>query len=143
MQAPDHHPPRASQPEATAGLTLSWDGYVRLMFEAFLICEMVHLCSGVDEDKPSSAGAGASYSIITGYTEWVSCSSPTITVGWDWQLTGMQGTSRLVQVGTLGSNLMFVDQHSNDLGSGRTQQLLTNWLKAFSWQSETLRALSI
>lgn len=143
MQAPDHLQACASPPDGTPVPALSRDGYVRLTFDAFLLAEIEHLCSGIDEDKPSSSGAGASHSSITGYTEWVSHSSPAITIGWDWQLTGMQGAPRLIQVGTPGSNLMFVDRHGNDLGPERTRQLLVDWLGVFNWQSETLRALSI
>jgi len=122
---------------------LSQDGYVRMMYAAFQQVEMVHLFSGMDEDRPSADGIGASISAITGYTEWISNSTPEITIGWDWKLTGVQGTARLIHAGVPGSNLMFLDQNSHDLGPEQTRQLLVIWLEVFGWQSETLRALSI
>lgn len=122
---------------------LPQDGYIRLTFESFQKAEIVHLFSGMDEDRPTADGIGANFSAITGYTEWASNSVPAITIGWDWKMTGMQGTARLTHTGAPGSNLMFLDQHRHDLGSERTRQLLVNWLDVFSWQSETLRAISI
>jgi len=122
---------------------LSEDGYVRMTFEAFQQTELVHLFSGMDEDRPSANGIGANLSAITGYTEWISNSVPAITIGWDWKLAGGQGTASLIHAGIPGSNLMFLDQHNHDLGPERTRQLLVNWLDIFRWQSETLRALSI
>ena len=122
---------------------LSVDGYVRMMFTAFQQVEMVHLFSGMDEDRPSVAGAGAKFSSITGYTEWISNSVPAITIGWDWKLTGAQGTACFIHTGIPGSNLMFLDQHSHDLGSEQTRQLLVSWLEDFDWQTETSKALGI
>lgn len=122
---------------------LCQDGYIRMTFEAFQQAELVHLFSGMDEDRPSANGIGANFSAITGYTEWISNPAPAITIGWDWKLAGVQGTASLIHVGIPGSNLMFLDEHGHDLGSERTRQLLVNWLDVFSWQSETLRAISI
>lgn len=114
-----------------------------MTFAAFQQAELVHLYSGIDEDRPAANGIGANYSAITGYTEWVSNTAPAITIGWDWQLTGGQGTARLIHTGMPGSNLMLLDQHSQDLGPERTRQLLSAWLDIFSWQSETLSALNM
>lgn len=122
---------------------LSQDGYVRLTFEAFQQTEMSHCLSGIHDDRPSNNGAGATYSDITGYTEWVSNSTPAITIGWDWKMACISGTANLVHAGIPGSNLMFLDQHNQDLGLELTQHLLVTWLDVFSWQSETLRTLSI
>jgi hypothetical protein len=122
---------------------LCQDGYVRMTFAAFQQTGMAHLFSGIDEDRPSADGAGANFSAITGYTEWISNSVPAITVGWDWQLTGVEGTAYFIHTGIPGSNLMFLDQRGHDLGSAQTRQLLVVWLAEFNWQSDTLKALSI
>jgi Domain of unknown function (DUF4902) len=121
---------------------LSQDGYIRLTFESFQQLEMVHLFSGIDEDRPIASGVGANSSTITGYTEWVTHDSPAISIGWDWEVTGAQGKAHLIQTGTPGSNLMFVDQHGQDLGPAQTTAVLVNWLNTFPWQTETLSAIS-
>jgi Domain of unknown function (DUF4902) len=122
---------------------LPQDSYVRLTFASFRQAEIVHLFSGMDEDRPTANGIGANFSAITGYTEWISNSKPAITIGWDWKLTSVQGTARLIHAGIPGSNLMLLNQHNQDLGSERTRQLLVTWLEVFNWQSETLSAISI
>lgn len=142
MQAPHPQNTFAGLPQGTL-LAISGDGYVRLTFETFLKIGVMHLCSGIDQDKPLSSGAGASYSIITGYTEWVSHTAPALSLGWDWQMTGGQGGARLICSGTPGSNLMLLDQRGNDLGPEQTGLCLSAWLEEFNWQAETLRALSI
>jgi hypothetical protein len=121
---------------------LSRDGYIRLTFESFQQLEMVHLFSGIDEDRPIASGVGANSSTITGYTEWVSHGTPAISIGWDWEVTGAQGMARLIQTGTPGSNLMFVDQHGQDLGPAQTTAMLVDWLNTFHWQTETLSTIS-
>lgn len=121
---------------------LSQDGYIRLMFESFLQLEIVHLISGVDEDRPATSGAGANSFAIVGYTEWLSRTVPSVTIGWDWQLTGAQGEARLIQTGTPGRNLMFVDHLGQDFGPEQTAVMLADWLSTFNWQTETLGAIS-
>jgi hypothetical protein len=139
-----HNPETCKPPPACSSMAiLSGDGYIRMKFESFQQTEIVHLISGIDDDRPATSGVGAYVSAITGYTEWISNWSPAITIGWDWKLTGVQGTARLVHDGVPGSNLMFVDQHGHDYGSEQTQKLLLAWLDAFNWQTTTLRTISI
>ena len=121
---------------------LSRDGYVRLTFESFQQLEMGHLFSGIDGDRPIASGVGANSSTITGYTERVSHGTPAISIGWDWEVTGAQGKARLIQTGTPGSNLMFVDQRGQNLGPAQTTAMLVDWLNTFHWQTETLSAIS-
>lgn len=128
--------------EYVTTVILSQDGYIRLTLESFQQVEMVHLFSGMDEDRPISMGTGATSHPITGYTEWVSHGTPAISIGWDWELIGTQGKAQLIQTGTPGSNMMLVDQHGYDLGSTRTKLLIAVWLNTFAWQAETLEAIT-
>lgn len=138
-----HYPQESSShQEYVTTMILSRDGYIRLTFESFQQVEMVHLFSGMDEDRPITMGTGASLHPITGYTEWVSHDTPAISIGWDWELIGTQGKALLIQTGTPGSNMMLVDQHGNDLGPARTKQSIAAWLSMFAWQAETLEAIT-
>lgn len=138
-----HYPQECkSRQEYTTAVILSRDGYIRLTFESLQQVGMAHLLSGMDEDRPIAMGTGASSYPITGYTEWVSHGTPAISIGWDWELIGVQGKAQLIQTGTPGSNLMFVDQHGHDLGSAQTKLLMAAWLNAFNWQTETLGAIT-
>lgn len=138
-----HYPQECnSRQEHTTRMLLSLDGYIRLTFESFQQVEMAHLFSGMDEDRPIATGIGASSHPITGYTEWVSHGTPAISIGWDWELIGAQGKAQLIQTGTPGSNLMFVDQHGHDLGPAQTKLLMVAWLNTFNWQTKTLGAIT-
>lgn len=118
------------------------DGYIRLTFDSFLRFKMMHLFSGMDQDRPPVESLGARLSSITGYTEWVSDSVPVITIGWDWEMTGKEGVARLRPAGIPGSNLMFVCQNGLDLGTEKSGQLLTAWLEIFAWQTATLNTIT-
>lgn len=138
-----HYPQECSpRQQYDAMMILSQDGYIHLAFESFRQVEMVHLFSGMDEDRPTATGTGASSYPITGYTEWVSHGSPAISIGWDWELIGTQGKVQLIRTGTPGSNVMFVDQHGNDLGPARTKQSIATWLSTFTWQAKTLEEIT-
>lgn len=136
-------PQPSNQPsQASPGLlNLSRDGYIRIAYQTFRQFEMTCLCSGMDEDRPVFSGIGASASSITGFTEWVSHGMPAITIGWDWELAGADGKACLAQTGIPGRNVMFVNQHGQDLGAEQTTAILVDWLKTFDWQTEIMNEL--
>lgn len=125
----------------TPMITLSHDGYVRLTPQCFAQMRLTHLHSGVDEDRPLTPAEGATRSSITGYTEWISATRPAITIGWDWQMTARDGQIQLIPLGYPRSNLMFIDEHGNDLGYSTTEALLRFWVKSFEWQPSVHKAL--
>ena len=71
-------------------ITIAPDGYIRLTFEEFRKISLIHLISGLDEDELVSLQEGATITEITGYTEWVSDTIPTISIGWDWAIQQTQ-----------------------------------------------------
>jgi len=123
-------------------IRISADGYVRLVPKRFAQLTLVHLHSGMDDDKPLSAEDGAVQSSITGYTEWVTTTKPTISVCWDWQMTATKGQVEIVALGFPRSNLMFVDKVGNDLGQLTTESILRSWVHSFEWQSAVHKTLA-
>lgn len=117
-------------------IILSEDGYVRLTLETFLSTPLVHLLSGLDDDNPIVSQGGASLARISGYTEWVSTTTPAITIGWDWELSVLQGHALYVRLGAPRSNAMFVDAMQHDLGSAKSTLLLVTTIDALAWQKE-------
>lgn len=117
-------------------IILSDDGYIRLTLETLLITPLVHLLSGLDDDKPIFFQEGASLAHISGYTEWVSTASPTITLGWDWGLDVSQGQPFYVRLGAPRSNIMLIDTMARDLGPTKTSVLLEAAIDALAWQEE-------
>jgi hypothetical protein len=125
-----------------AMITLSPDGYVRLTLEAFEQITLVHLLSGLDEDDPAPLREGAICTEITGYTEWVSTTTPVISVGWDWMLRSFQGQAHYKKSGEPRSNLMLIDSQQRDLGTARTTVLLEQLIDGMAWQDEVKECIN-
>lgn len=117
-------------------ITLSDDSYIRLTLETFLATPLVHLLSGLDDDKPIFPKEGASLAHISGYAEWVSTMAPTITLGWDWGVGVSQGQAFYVRLGAPRSNIMLIDTMAHDLGPTKTSVLLEAAIDALAWQEE-------
>lgn len=117
-------------------ITLSEDGYVRLTLETFLTTPLVHLLSDLDDDNLTPCREGASLVRISGYTEWISTTTPTITIGWEWQLGIPKGNAIYARLNAPRSNVMLVDAMQHDLGSAKTLVLLEAAIDMFAWQEE-------
>ena len=123
-------------------LILSKDGYLRMTFVAFKNIPLVHLLSGLDEDHLGSRQSQADACDISGYTEWISPTTPVVTIGWDWRVEVSRGRPRYVLAGFPRSNIMFQDAERRDLGPVRTITLLKAAVDAMCWQEETKKAIS-
>lgn len=117
-------------------IILSEDGYVRLTLETCLVTALVHLVSGLDEDSPIHSQEGGSLARISGYTEWVSATTPIITLGWDWWLDVSQGQTVYVRLGAPRCNVMLVNVMQRDLGTATTSVTLETVIDALAWQEE-------
>ena len=122
--------------------TLSKDGYLRMTVETFKSIPLAHMLSGLDDDDLGSVQSQAGACSISGYTEWISSTTPTVTIGWDWYIEAHQGRPRYVLAGFPRSNLMFLDAERRDLGSVRTAALLKAAVETIPWQQETANAIS-
>ena len=110
---------------------------------AFENIPLVHLLSGLDENNTDSDQLRTDVCGISGYTEWISSTTPIISIGWDWRLDVTQGGRlRYVLEGLPRSNLMFQDAERRDLGPIRTATVLKAALDTISWQEETIEAIS-
>lgn len=109
---------------------------------AFENIPLMHLLSGLDETNIDSDQQRTDVCGITGYTEWISSTTPIISIGWDWRLDVTQGRLRYVLEGLPRSNLMFQDAERRDLGPIRTASVLKAALDTISWQEETIKAIS-
>ena len=105
---------------------------------AFESIPLVHLLSGLDEIGIDPNQLCANDCGISGYTEWISSTTPAISIGWDWRLDVTQGRLRYVLEGFPRSNVMFLDAERRDLGPIRTATLLKAAVDAIAWQEETL-----
>ncbi len=119
-----------------AMMTLSDDGFVRLTMRRLWTVSFVHLLSGLDEhDELARSFEGACLDLISGYTEWVSTTSPVITLGWDWWLDASSMALVYTHVGEARSNVMIVDASNRDLGRRKTDTTLATLISTFPWKT--------
>ncbi len=115
-------------------MTLSGDGLVRLTLESLRTIPFTHLLSGLDEhDRSPLSFEGACLDPISGYTEWVSTTSPVITLGWDWWLDATAMPLIYTHVGEPRSNVMIVDAQHRDVGRRKTDATLETLISTLLW----------
>lgn len=115
-------------------LSISADGYIRLAAESIRSIAYDHLLSGLDEEVANSKLEGAVSAEISGYTEWVSLTTPAITLGWDWFLDCRGGAQNILRAGKPSSNVMAVDQNDQDFGYDVTLDLLCSLVDTMDWR---------
>lgn len=124
-------------------IAVSPDSYIRLTFEAFMKITFVHLISGLDEGKPELLQKGAISTEITGYTEWVSETTPIISVGWDWMIRPTQKKDAYYKrISEPRSNLMLIDSQKRDFGPARTTIQIETVIDEMAWQNKTYQYIS-
>jgi len=126
------------------GPTLSADGYVRLSPDSLLCMVVRHCYSELTEDVcvSPSAATGARVASIAGLTEWVSDSTPAVSLGWEWSLDLSSGRPRYVRAGPVNGNIMLINSGRGDLGPQATEALLAAKVDALNWQPETVEFIN-
>jgi hypothetical protein len=116
-------------------LTIAADGYIRLTFDEFRRIELVHLISGLDEDAYEQPLDGAIQTDITGYTEWVSNTTPAISIGWDWMIKITPNAKSIYQRSSEPrSNVMLIDTHGQDFGFSKSATLIETVIDDWGWK---------
>ncbi len=110
-------------------MRLSDDGFVRMAFSDLMKTTLSHLVS-INEETSFSAP----YTQIFGYTEWVSLTTPVISVGWDWKLSHDDRFIKIVRIGQPRSNLMFLDYMQCDIGMDNTEMLINQKIDMIAWE---------
>lgn len=118
------------------------DGFVRLSLDDILGLQLVHFLSGTDREPPARARCGMP-TLICGYSEWVSRTTPRISLGWDWHLSCALGLVGLFRVGLPRSNVMLTDRHGVDYGWQHNLEILGTVVDALPWRNDTHYALSL
>ncbi|CAM0997197.1 DUF4902 domain-containing protein [Rhodanobacter sp. Root179] len=116
-------------------LSRSFDGYIRITFDAFssldfpqrLIWEDPALCEELVQDDIPAFNAG--------YCEWATEELPDqVSVGWAWFRS--EDGHTLLAPGGISTNVMLVAAGFHDLGFHKTHELLQSWLTGEQWQPE-------
>lgn len=108
------------------------DGYIRLSIPELYSLSFEHLVSGLDEEQVFALNTNQT--AITGYTEWISQSHPTVSIGWDWSLGALPHPTLPRRMGYPRSNLMLIDTEGCDYNDALNEALLMQWIDQLVWQ---------
>lgn len=112
----------------------SFDGYIRLTFEAFTRLAFRRKLAWEDPDLNLELRAECFPACRAGYCEWATGEENTVSVGWAW--FAIADGKMFVAPGYVNSNLMLVTHKNYDLGTFKTSELLRAWLSSLHWQPE-------
>lgn len=116
------------------------DYYIRLSREELDRLSLTHLYTEVDEDPRHGAGNGKA-GVSGGVTEWCAYHGPDkVSIGWDWVRTP-SGQLSLVNPLAIRTNVMLVDERSEDLGRRHTLAQLVLSIGRTAWEREAARCL--
>lgn len=99
-----------------------------------------HFFSESDTDFLLELRAQTIPASVAGFSEWVSDTSPAISIGWGWFVHNESRRILLAPDGVR-SNTMLVDAAGYDLGPLKTSSLFCLWLEELEWQSSVNEAL--
>lgn len=115
---------------------VSHDGYIRIPAEKLGSIQLLHLDSGIYSPEDQYPLLDRTRCKINGYTEWISLSSPYVSVGWDWDLI-IHGTEPdLIKTGDVYTNLMMQSESNTDLSERENRQLIADSLSSLDWKSK-------
>ena len=116
-------------------------GCVNLRLDALLSIPLVHFVSGLDEEKDVDIKCDGKQTTISGYTEWVSASSPVISLGWDWRLDTLRSSPWFVRTSPPRTNIRLLDEGLREVEWRRSQLAIGGVVDALSWQERTQAAI--
>jgi len=117
-------------------LYVSTDGYIRLTEKFLDIIPLKHLDSGLFISEKTHRLNIDEVSELTGYTEWISRTSPSISIGWDWKLNCIKNPRTYEIVGSPFSNLLLQDEYSNDFTMDQNLKLISKMINKLGWADD-------
>lgn len=132
------HPYSSSPPRA---LAVSPDGYIRIRLSNLDVLPFVHLFSESDDGFLQELQSQTIPARCAGFSEWISDTTPPISIGWGWFVHSDSERMLLAPDGVR-SNVMLIDTQGYDLGPQKTASLFGAWLSAFEWQPAVSTALN-
>jgi len=125
-------------------MQISPQGLIRLTYEALSAIPLNHLVSGIDTD--GSEDTCGKPTELTGFTEWVTKTSPAITIGWDWKIEYKDGQSRYERLGLPRTNVMLINGQGQDHGWDQNLNHLGRFVDTVPWSAtvdEAIKSINI
>jgi len=120
---------------------VSSDGYLRLKTRELDRIPLKHLISNVDDEAAGQAPCCGTATSLSGYTEWISPSEPSLSIGWDWEWRALPGASPgVVRLGLPRTNILVVSDACVPLSWEDSLQVLASLIDGIDWQRPALDA---
>lgn len=124
-------------------MKISTDGLILLSLKELLDTPLVHLFSDVDQDITSPIRQCGTVTPISGYTEWINASKPTISIGWDWMLKVSHNGLEWTRIGPPRTNLVLLDAHEVAFDWRSNLIELAAVVDTMAWQTQVAQALEV
>lgn len=120
-------------------MQISPEGLIRLTYEALAAAPLSHLISGVDTD--CSEDACGRPTEITGFTEWITHTTPAITIGWDWKIEFKGRQTHYARLGQPRSNIMLINEQGQDHDWNQNLNRLGQYVDSVPWSATVDQAV--
>lgn len=111
------------------------EGILQILDTDIFKLGFIHLDSGVYQEQISSKSFKTNKTQITGYTEWLSTMTPTITLSWDWMLCPYS-RPQLQKTGAFYSNLRLLEKNGKPLSEKHTERTLDELINRIEWSQK-------
>ena len=101
------------------------DGYIRVQRDVLGSLQLVHLVSGLSDEVVPAGHRARIGTGTSGYTEWVTPSTPAISIGWEWVACATDGGPVPRRVGQPYGNVMIMMLKDSSLVSTITVAEMT------------------
>jgi hypothetical protein len=115
-------------------IELTDDGLTRLTYSDLKGISFKHIYSELNQDKTAFSSVQDSQTILSGLTEWVSDTTPVLSIGWDWKFDPFKTPPDYKLDGKPYSNIMLISETERvDIGKSATLEILICYISKLSW----------
>jgi hypothetical protein len=122
-------------------MKISPDGLIHLSVKELLDIPLVHFFSSVDYGITTPIQQCGTVVPISGYTEWINASQPTISIGWDWFLEVSHHGIQWTRFGPPRTNLALLNEHAMAFDWTSNLVELAAVVDRLPWQDQVAQAL--
>ena len=120
-------------------------GLVQVTMQELLDLRLEHFFSAMDTDPAdlSPEQRCGTYTVLTGYTEWLCSAKFTITIGWDWQVLTIEQSVHWKREQLPRTNIQLLNEDGQALAWEDSLRVLATWVDSQIWKNDTLQAVSV
>lgn len=122
-------------------MRVSTDGLVRLTLDELMSLHISHFLSGLDADDSCILASCGCPTTISGFTEWISHTHPTVTLGWDWCLVSKSGTAFWIRLGAPRTNVLILGEDGVEKTWAQSLEQVGTVVDALPWADKVPEVL--